>query len=100
MNNCLVEIVFLWQRMSLQSLVEFLLDKLFEQFFRQRFLFRYSFRRDFSSGILGRHVFFKNALVQVSFAICLEEISSQILFARDLPFTFCLGHAFSSNIFG
>ena len=49
---------------------------------------------------MGRHVLFKYYLVEVSFGICLEEISIQILFAKEFPFTSCLVDVFSSDIFG
>ena len=48
----------------------------------------------------GRHAF-PNTLSQgFSFEICLEDISIQSLFGRQLPFTDCLVGNFSSDILG
>ena len=52
----------------------------------------------FSLFLVG--VLSKYSLVEVSFGICLEDISIQSLFGRHLPFAGCLVANFSSDILG
>ena len=44
-------------------------------------------------------IFFQILLLEISFEICLENISIQSLFGRESPFTDCLVANFSSDIY-